>query len=48
MKILKMKALLEGFDPQSTVNQSSVPPQEKTWSPEEKKAALEAIGGYNE
>jgi hypothetical protein len=48
MKILKMKALLEGFDPQSTVNQSSVPPQEKVWSPEEKKAALEAIGSYNE
>jgi hypothetical protein len=36
MKILKLKELIEGFDPQSSVNQSSVPPQEKTWSPEER------------
>ena len=43
-----MKALLEGFDPQSTINQSSVAPKEKAWSVHEKKAALEAIGSYNE
>jgi DNA repair ATPase RecN len=52
MKILKMKELVEGFDPQSTVNASSLTPQEKaleeTWTNEEKKTALEEIGRYNE
>jgi hypothetical protein len=50
MKILKMRELLEGFDPQSAVNVSSAAPQEKveSWTNEEKKAALEAIGKYNE
>jgi hypothetical protein len=52
MKILKMKELVEGFDPQSAVNTSPMAPQEKAleeaWTNEEKKIALEEIGKYNE
>lgn len=43
MKILKLKPLIEGFDPQSAAQ-----PEGQPWSVEEKKAALEAIGRYNE
>jgi hypothetical protein len=48
MKLLKLKHLIEGFDPTkaATVN----PPQEpeKEWTNEEKKGALDAIGKYND
>jgi Ni,Fe-hydrogenase I large subunit len=44
MKILKMKQLIEGFNPQPIVPVQ----EEKAWTTEEKKAALEAIGRYNE
>lgn len=45
MKILKMRELIEGFD-----GSNIVPPQseQKEWTTEEKRAALEAIGRYNE
>jgi len=40
-----MRELLEGFNPQQIVPQAA---DQKEWTIEEKKAALEAIGRYNE
>ena len=41
MNILKLRTLLEGID-------QPIVDQQKEWTTEEKKAALEAIGRYNE
>ncbi len=48
MKILKLKPLIEGFVPSSVANAQVPQETEKEWTLEEKKAALELIGRFNE
>lgn len=50
MKILKMRELLDEALSSSSAPKSIIPQptEEKEWTTEEKKAALEAIGRYNE